>query len=47
MSGLCHDLEHTGRTNNFEIANMSRLAIRYNDESVLENHHASASFKLM
>lgn len=26
---------------------MSKLAVRYNDESVLENHHASMTFKIM
>lgn len=36
LSGLCHDLDHTGRTNVFEIASHSRLAIKYNDESVLK-----------
>lgn len=34
LSGLCHDIDHTGRTNAFEIASHSRLAIKYNDESV-------------
>lgn len=34
LSGLCHDVGHTGRTNNFEIAVQSKLAIRYHDKSV-------------
>jgi len=37
LSGLCHDVDHTGRTNVFEIVSHSRLAIKYNDESVRFN----------
>jgi len=36
ISGLCHDVAHTGRTNMFEINSLSNLAIRYHDKSVLE-----------
>ena len=34
LSALCHDVGHTGRTNNFEASSYSTLALRYNDESV-------------
>ena len=34
FSGLCHDVAHTGRNNNFEINSLSKLAIRYSDKSV-------------
>eukprot|EP01135_Chromosphaera_perkinsii_P005579 Nk52_evm4s353 gene=Nk52_evmTU4s353 len=44
---LFHDYEHPGKNNQFLIKNRSELAIRYNDRSVLENHHASASFTLL
>ena len=47
LSCLAHDLDHTGRSNTFEISKQSKLAIRYNDESVLENHHVSQFFKLI
>ncbi|EGR32677.1 hypothetical protein IMG5_074870 [Ichthyophthirius multifiliis] len=47
FSGLCHDVGHTGRTNNFEIAVQSKLAIRYHDKSVLEQHHLAQTFKIM
>jgi hypothetical protein len=40
-------LDHTGRTNPYEIASSSKLAVRYNDESVLENHHVSTMFKIL
>lgn len=36
LSGLCHDVSHSGRTNIFEINSLSNLAIRYHDRSVLE-----------
>jgi len=29
FSGLCHDVNHTGKTNLFEISRQSKLAIRY------------------
>ncbi|EGR33315.1 hypothetical protein IMG5_056380, partial [Ichthyophthirius multifiliis] len=47
FSALGHDVAHTGRTNTFEVAIQSKLAIKHNDESVLENHHASTLFKLL
>lgn len=36
FGGLCHDVGHTGRTNVFEINNLSEKAIRYHDKNVLE-----------
>ena len=36
LSGLCHDIDHTGRTNLFEIKSFSRLSLKYHDQSVLE-----------
>lgn len=35
FGALCHDADHTGRTNAFEAASYSKLAIIYNDESVI------------
>lgn len=42
-----HDIEHTGRNNLFEINSISKLAVRYNDNSVLENHHAARAFQIL
>ncbi|EGR31394.1 hypothetical protein IMG5_110740 [Ichthyophthirius multifiliis] len=47
FSGLCHDVAHTARTNMFEINSMSKLAIRYHDKSVLEQHHIATTFKIL
>ncbi|VDD92269.1 unnamed protein product [Enterobius vermicularis] len=47
FSAMIHDYEHTGHTNSFHVQSGSNLALLYNDKSVLENHHASACFKLL
>ncbi len=44
---MCHDVEHTGHNNAFEVSSSSELALTYHDVSVLENHHAAVSFKLL
>ena len=47
VSSLCHDLDHPGNTNGFEVNSCSQLAILYNDKSVLESHHCSQTFLLL
>ena len=47
LSCLFHDIDHTGRTNQFEINSMSKYAILYHDLAVLENHHASTAFQIL
>jgi hypothetical protein len=47
IAGLCHDVDHTGRSNAFEISSQSHLSILYHDKSVLENHHAAVTFFVM
>lgn len=46
VSALCHDCDHTGRNNAFEIVTRRSLALRYNDRSPLENHHCATAFQL-
>jgi hypothetical protein len=47
LSAICHDLEHPGTTNAYQVNTASLLALRYNDASVLENHHCAAAFALL
>ncbi|CAB3411367.1 unnamed protein product [Caenorhabditis bovis] len=42
-----HDYDHPGRTNAFLVAAEDPKAILYNDRSVLENHHAAESWRLL
>ena len=44
---LCHDLDHRGKTNSFESGTKSDLAIRYLDNSPLENHHVATMFSIL
>ena len=44
---LAHDLDHRGMTNSFEVGSQSDIAIRYFDNSPLENHHAAILFKIL
>lgn len=39
FAAAIHDAEHTGTTNAFHVSIQSKLALLYNDHSVLENHH--------
>ncbi|OMJ92288.1 hypothetical protein SteCoe_4947 [Stentor coeruleus] len=47
LAALGHDVGHPGLTNRFLVNNRDRLAIQYNDSSVLENMHCSTTFSLM
>ena len=42
-----HDIEHGGYNNAFLISTNDRLSLRYNDHSVLENHHASVAWGII
>ena len=47
IAALVHDIDHPGNNNVFEINTRSELAFKYNDLSVLEQHHCSVSFELI
>ena len=44
LAAVGHDVGHLGRTNSFEVASESPLALLYNNRSVLEQHHAATLF---
>ncbi|XP_069115179.1 high affinity cGMP-specific 3',5'-cyclic phosphodiesterase 9A-like isoform X3 [Argopecten irradians] len=46
-SCICHDLDHPGYNNTYQINARTELAIRYNDISPLENHHCAVAFKIL
>ena len=47
LSAAAHDMDHPGTNNFLEINCKSKLALLYNDQSVLENHHAASYFFLL
>ncbi|XP_064102147.1 high affinity cGMP-specific 3',5'-cyclic phosphodiesterase 9A-like isoform X1 [Macrobrachium nipponense] len=46
-SCVCHDLDHPGFNNIYQINAKTELALRYNDISPLENHHCSVAFTVL
>ncbi|XP_037086210.1 high affinity cGMP-specific 3',5'-cyclic phosphodiesterase 9A-like [Pollicipes pollicipes] len=44
---ICHDLDHPGYNNIYQINAGTDLALRYNDVSPLENHHCSVAFSIL
>ncbi|CAD5206853.1 unnamed protein product [Bursaphelenchus okinawaensis] len=46
IAATVHDLDHPGRGNAFLMNTRQRLALLYNDHSVLENHHVALAFHL-
>jgi hypothetical protein len=47
LSAICHDVDHPGVNNAYESSSLSEFAILYNDQSVLEHHHAALMFQLL
>jgi len=47
LASIGHDAGHLGRTNSYEVASESPLAITYNNRSVLENHHCAMLHKVL
>jgi hypothetical protein len=47
LAAACHDVDHPGVNNIFLIESRDKLAIRYNDISVLENHHVATTFDVL
>ncbi|CAK4073529.1 unnamed protein product [Aphanomyces euteiches] len=47
IAAACHDVGHTGFSNNFHINTNDKLAIRYAYRSPLENMHCAVAFELL
>eukprot|EP01111_Echinosteliopsis_oligospora_P016704 TRINITY_DN7028_c0_g1_i1.p1 TRINITY_DN7028_c0_g1~~TRINITY_DN7028_c0_g1_i1.p1 ORF type:complete len:308 (-),score=53.53 TRINITY_DN7028_c0_g1_i1:53-976(-) len=47
MAGLTHDLDHPGLSNTYQVNIKSDIALKYNNISVLENHHLSCCLSLL
>ena len=44
---LCHDLDHPGTNNTFEVVSHTERALAYSYDSVLERHHSSLTHRLL
>nr|KAG5698694.1 hypothetical protein BaRGS_022582 [Batillaria attramentaria] len=47
VAAICHDLDHPGYNNAYQINAKTELALRYNDISPLENHHCAVAFEIL
>jgi len=47
IAAVCHDVGHFGLNNTFLMATRHELAIRYNDQSILENFHTAMAFTIL
>jgi cAMP-specific phosphodiesterase 4/calcium/calmodulin-dependent 3',5'-cyclic nucleotide phosphodiesterase len=47
IASACHDHEHPGLNNLYQINCKTQLAWTYNDKSPLENHHLYSSFSAL
>lgn len=47
QAAITHDYEHKGLNNDFLVRVGDDLALTYNDNSPMENHHIASSFKLL
>ena len=46
-ASILHDYRHPGVNNGFLMKTSHAIALRYNDESVLENFHVAEGFAVM
>ncbi|CAG8531247.1 6202_t:CDS:2 [Ambispora gerdemannii] len=47
IAGLCHDIGHAGLNNVYQVNARTELAIRYKDQSVLENHSCTLTMNIL
>jgi hypothetical protein len=47
IASAAHDVGHTGQNNNFHKSSLSKFAVQYSDQSVMEMHHLATAFQLL
>ncbi|KAI9146017.1 hypothetical protein BKA69DRAFT_1024317 [Paraphysoderma sedebokerense] len=47
IAALCHDLDHPGLNNDFQVKLQTPLAIMYNHQAPLENHHIAVTLSIL
>ncbi|ETK92414.1 hypothetical protein L915_04142 [Phytophthora nicotianae] len=47
IASLCHDIDHPGNNNDFELKMLSPMALTHNDDAVLERHHCRVTFIIL
>lgn len=47
VAALCHDIDHPGNNNDFEVKARSQMALTHNDDAVLERHHCRVTFIIL
>uniref|UniRef100_F6YFB2 High affinity cGMP-specific 3',5'-cyclic phosphodiesterase 9A n=1 Tax=Xenopus tropicalis TaxID=8364 RepID=F6YFB2_XENTR len=47
VAALCHDLDHPGLSNSYQVNAQTDLAKRYNYNSPLENHHWAVTLRIL
>lgn len=47
VSCLLHDIGHPGLNNSYQMNKMTKIALKYNDKSVLENFHCYEGYKIL
>ncbi|CAM9356125.1 unnamed protein product, partial [Hapterophycus canaliculatus] len=45
VAAFCHDIDHPGNNNAYEVNSLSPLALLYGDSSVLERHHVFITYQ--
>eukprot|EP00903_Cladosiphon_okamuranus_P017086 g15744.t2 len=47
VAAFCHDIDHPGNNNAYEVNSVSPLALQYADSSVLERHHVFVTYQVL
>ncbi|CAM9718648.1 unnamed protein product, partial [Ectocarpus sp. 13 AM-2016] len=47
VAAFCHDIDHPGNNNAYEVNSVSPLALQYGDSSVLERHHVFVTYQVL